>query len=236
MNNYVNTFENNEEITPECNNQFINVKAVKKCPLIPNRIASIRISDNENSINNYSFYQCPRSLSKKKRLNSYRKLRNNYSFDNPERVIYNNNNMNIIPKMKYSCTNNNNNISIVNSKNSFNRQLGTKPTILRYQSKEKKLKRKTSKTLIPNPNMPIVNDRNNSRFDYMESYKDTLENNENENYENIPNENYNYKRFSKYNNGIFNNNKIYHNSYHSINNGGEENDRRIIYLCDSKYN
>ena len=170
-------------------------------------------------------------------VNSYRRIRNNYSFDNQDRVIYDNNdNMNIITKMKYSCTNNNNNISIVNSRDNYRRQFQTKPTILRYQSKEKKPKRKTSKTLIPNPNIPISNSRYRTRYDNMKYNNDCLENNENENYENIPNENYNYNKYLKYNNGIFNNNKIYHNSYHTVNNGEDENEKKIIYLCNSKYN
>ena len=226
--------DNNIEAPEYNNNQVINVRAVKKCPLIPNKIASIKISDNENCINNYSFYQCPRSQSKKKIMNSYRKLRNNYSFDNPDRVLYGSNNMNIIPKMKYSI---NDNISIVND--SYKKHLKLKPTILRYQSKDKKIRNKMSKILIPNPNMSNLNETNNLRFNNTK-YVDSLENKENEDYDNIPSENYdnyndNYNRYKKYNSNIFNNNKIYHNSHHNINEDDETNDKKIIYFCDSKY-
>ena len=229
--------DNNEETREYNNNQVINVRAVQKCPLIPKRIESIKINDNGNSINNYSFYQCPRSLSKTKIMNSYRKVRNNYSFDNQDRVLYGSNNMNIIPKMKYSC--NYNNISIVNTNDSMKKNIKLKPTILRYQSKDRKIKNKMSKMLIPNPNMSNLNERNNMKINNIK-YIDSLENKENDNYNNIPTENYdnyndNYNRYNKYNSNIFNNNKIYHSSHHTINDDEETNDRRIIYLCNSKY-
>ena len=212
------------------NNNNINLKnePVKKYNLIPNKIASIKIIDNDNSYDDK--YNCPRLLSKKNILKSYRRVRNNYSFDNKDKVLYDNNDMESINNFKYSC--NNYNKSIGNINRSLQRNMKLKPTILRYQNKEQKLKNKLL-IKIPNPHMNNINDKNNSRFN------NSFANNENENCQNIDYSNRNmYKKHYKYFNTVYDNYKSNNNNYQNNNNDlkrEKESINRIVYLCDPKY-
>ena len=185
--------------------------------------------NNDNNIINYNeSYKCPRLLSKKKILKSYRRERNNYSFDNKDRMLYDNNNdMDNIKniKMKYSFYKSNHSISNINK--SFKKNMKLKPTIFRHQNRDKKMRNKLI-IRIPNPHMSNVNEKNNFK------YKDPFINNENENYENIDYRNRNnfdkkYKQF----------NTAYENSqspnFTNINKDNETTERRLVYLCEPKY-
>jgi len=118
------------------------------------------------------------------------------------------------------------------------KRMKLKPTILRYQNKRQKLKT----IMIPNPNMPNmpnVNEPNNYRFKIIK-YRDSLEGNENENYENIQYvTNNNYNNYSKIDNSRFN---TYYqdenrcpNFHANTKSNNQLNDDKIVYLCDTKY-
>ena len=106
INNNIN-YENN-------NNAILKNDPAKKYNLIPNKIASIKIVDNDNMNNSDKKYNCPRLLSKKKILKSYRRVRNNYSFDNKDKVLYDINDMENINNFKHSCNNYNKSIGNIN--------------------------------------------------------------------------------------------------------------------------
>lgn len=200
--------------------------------LIPNKIASIRINSKENHMNdNDGEYKYPRLLSRKKILESYRRVRNNYSFDNQDQMLYNeNNDMNDFPRLKIPY---NNNRSICNVNKSFKNNMKLKPTILRLQNKDKKIRNKLI-VRIPNPHMSKFNENHNSRF---ERYNDSFINNENENYENIHNRNNtNYNAdFKQFNTTAYNNwgKKIYSSS-HSLSRNNKINDTSV-YLHEPNY-
>ena len=227
------SFSNNKnKIEPEypnnINNNLID-ESDNNINLIQNKIHSIKMRNNDNNIINYNeSYKCPRLLSKKKILKSYRRERNNYSFDNKDRMLYDNNNdMDNIKniKMKYSFYKSNHSISNINK--SFKKNMKLKPTIFRHQNRDKKMRNKLI-IRIPNPHMSNVNEKNNFK------YKDPFINNENENYENIDYRNRNnfdkkYKQF----------NTAYENSqspnFTNINKDNETTERRLVYLCEPKY-
>ena len=237
INNEINSINNdiNNNINYDNDNNNINLKnePIKKYNLIPNKIASIKIVDNDN-MNNYddNKYNCPRLLSKKKILKSYRRVRNNYSFDNKDKILYNNNDMENIQNFKYSCNNYNNSIGNINR--SIQRNMKLKPTILRYQNnRDNKLKNKLL-IKIPNPHMNNVKEKN------MRFNNHSLANNENENWENVDSSNRNinmYKKNYKFFNTIYDNYKSSNNSYQNNDDLKREKEsiNRIVYLCDPKY-
>ena len=237
-NNINNGFNNdiNNNINYDNDNNNINLKnePIKKYNLIPNKIASIKIVDNDN-MNNYddNKYNFPRLLSKKKILKSYRRVRNNYSFDNKDKVLYDNNDMENIQNFKYSCNNYNNSIGNVNR--SIQRNMKLKPTVLRYQNnnRDKKLKNKLL-IKIPNPHMNNLNEKN------MRFNERSFANNENENCENVDSSNRNinmYKKNYKFFNTVYDNYKANNNSYQNNDDLKREKEsiKRIVYLCDPKY-
>ena len=150
MNEEINNEMNNELNDDEINNEK-NIKKFHKIPKnIPRiKIPSIKSKNNNKNLNNFDPYQCPypypsSSNSRKERVKSYRNLRNNYSFDNQEKCLYNDNNNNDIePQIKYVVLKNNHSISNVNNINkNHKKHMKLKPTLLKFQnqSKDKKLK------------------------------------------------------------------------------------------------
>ena len=232
MNNNCFNSINNDKNYINYDNNNINNEPVKKYNLIPNKIASIKIIDNDNyNDNNYDdkYNYPPRLLSKKKILKSYRRVRNNYSFDNKDKVLYDNNDMGNINNFKYSC--NNYNKSIGNINNNVQRNMKLKPTVLRYQNRDKKLKNKLL-IKIPNPHLNNLNDKNNTRFN------NSFANNENENCENFDYTNRNmYKNNYKFFNTAYGNYKSNNNNYQDNDELKREKEsiNRIVYLCDPKY-
>jgi len=205
-----------EEATPENDGPVPNEKSFKNFNNLPNRVSSIKLLDNTKN-NKY-----PHQISKEKIMRSYTRTRNNYSLDNHNRSLNTNYNVNNMPQLKYSYNQN-------NSMFDYNKKMKLKPTYLnlKLQGPQKKMKNKLSKKLIPNPNL-INFDRNNSR------YHDSLENNENENYGNIP---YPIVNNCKKDKTMYNTNQNFvenydnYKYYESIHNNKE----RKVILYDSKY-
>jgi uncharacterized membrane protein YfhO len=115
------------------------------------------------------------------------------------------------------------------------KRIRLKPTILRYQNKRQKLKT----IMIPNPNMPNMNEPNNYRFKIIK-YRDSLEKNENEDYSNIQyvtHNNYNnYNKIdSRFNTYYQDENRC--PNFHAITKSNNQlnDDNKIVYLCDTKY-
>ena len=219
-----NKIENNKKSYNESINKF-------NYDLIPNKISSIRINSKLNDMNNNErIYKCP-SISKKIILESNKINRNNYSFDNQDRIFYNeNNDINDFPRLKYSCNNNSN---ICNINKSFQNNMKIQPTLLRLHKKDKKLRKKLI-VRIPNPHMSKRNENNISRF---ERYENSFINNENENYSNIPNPfriNYN-EDFKPINNTFYiSKSKTRNPSSQSLGRNNRINDR-LEYLCEPNY-
>lgn len=210
-------------IEPEYNNNNINNnladESFNKLKLIPNRIESLKIGNNDNNIIKYKeSFNGPRLLSKKKILKSYRRQKNNYSFDNKDRMIYDTNDMDNIPKLKYSCYKSKHSINNIN--NSF-KNMKLNPSVLRYQNRDQKMKNKII-IRIPDPHMLKINGRNNSK------YNEPFINNENENYENIDYRNRNHfsGKYKQYN-------TVYNDT--NLNKDDEVKERRLVYLCEPKY-
>ena len=225
----VNEFFYNNEPKPEpeqYNNNIIN-ESVKKFNLIPHKVDSLKLNKENNE------YRCPRLLSKKKILKSYRRARNNYSFDNKENMLYNENDMENIKRMKYSCYDNHSIRNINNNENrSIKKNFKLKPTVLRFQNNDNRLKNKYL-LKIPAPHMSNINDNNNR-------YDDSYINNENENYENIHYSNHNnsYKNYQPFNTAVFhskNSKKMCNNNYDELNRN-ERRNSRVVYLREPKYN
>ena len=221
------TFYNNEpnQDQEQYDDNIIN-ESVKKYNLVPHKVASLKINKDNNE------YRCPRLLSKKKILQSYRRVRNNYSFDNKEKMLYDENDMENARRMKYSCYNNNNHslTNINGSNRSIKKNIKLKPTVLRFQNNNNKLKNKYI-LKIPTPHMGTINDYNNNR------YNDSYNNDENENYENIDYFNHNniYKNYQQFNTAIYKKSKkLYNNNYDEFNQNDRMNNR-VVYLCEPNY-
>ena len=222
--NYINNNSNN--YMRNNNNQIFNMKLSNKCHMIPNK--KPKLKSDINIFKNFKMYKSPSSLSRKGIIKCNKRCRTNYSFDNQNKYFYDNdndNNFNYNPPLKYSSIKNNHNIS--NNNISFKKKLKLKPTILRYQNKKQRLRT----IRIPSPNMPNSNERIYDNYKIM----DSLENNENINYDNIQyqTQNNNNKIYSPINTNFFNQNKICENCHLPKNDFKE--DDRIVYLCDTKY-
>ena len=218
--------ENCLKITKNSNEAF-SLKNSNKCSMIP--IKKPRLKKDINIFKNHSFYKNPISLSKKRVIENYKRTRTNYSFDNQEQYLYQNNNISINPPLKHSSIRSNHSMSNINQ--CLKKKMRLKPTILRYQNKRQKLKT----IMIPNPNMPNVNEPNNYRFKIIK-YRDSLEGNENESYSNIQyvtHNNYN-KIDNRFNTYYQDENRC--PNYHAIAKSNNQlNDNKIVYLCDTKY-
>ena len=238
--NNENINENENEPNPEpeqYNNNAIN-ESVKKFNLIPHKVMSLKINKENNE------FKGPRLLSRKKILKSYKRVRNNYSFDNRDKMLYNENDMENVKPMKYSVYNNHNNYSplnINNRNNSIKKNMKLKPTVLRCHNNDKKLKNKLL-IKIPNPHMPTINVKN------LDRYNDTYINDENENYENIDYSNTNlnnYKNYRQFNTAMYFSKKpkkMNNNNYNELNReeDTDENDdnvinKRVVYICEPNY-
>ena len=208
-------------------NEAFSLKNSNKCSMIP--IKKPRLKKDINIFKNHSFYKNPISLSKKRVIENYKRTRTNYSFDNQEQYLYQNNNISINPPLKHSSIRSNHSMSNINQ--CLKKKMRLKPTILRYQNKRQKLKT----IMIPNPNMPNVNEPNNYRFKIIK-YRDSLEGNENESYSNIQyvtHNNYN-KIDNRFNTYYQDENRC--PNYHAIAKSNNQlNDNKIVYLCDTKY-
>jgi endogenous inhibitor of DNA gyrase (YacG/DUF329 family) len=222
--------ENCLKIVKNSNDSF-SLKNSKKCSMIP--IKKPRLKKDINIFKNHSFYKNPISLSKKREIANYKRNRTNYSFDNQDRYLYPNNNININPPLKLSSIRNNHSMSNINQ--CLKKRMKLKPTILRYQNKRQKLKT----IMIPNPNMPNMNEPNNYRFKIIK-YRDSLEKNENEDYSNIQyvtHNNYNnYNKIdSRFNTYYQDENRC--PNFHAITKSNNQlnDDNKIVYLCDTKY-
>lgn len=220
--------ENCLKITKNSSNAFsLKNTNSNKCSMIP--IKKPRLKKDINIFKNHSFYKNPISLSKKRVIANYKRNRTNYSFDNQEQYLYQNNNISINPPLKHSSIRSNHSMSHINQ--CLKKKMRLKPTILRYQNKRQKLKT----IMIPNPNMPNVNEPNNYRFKIIK-YRDSLEGNENENYSNIQyvtHNNYN-KIDNRFNTYYQDENRC--PNYHAITKSNNQlNDNKIVYLCDTKY-
>ena len=217
------------------NNDSFSLKNSQKCSMIP--IKKPRLKKDINIFKNHSIYKNPISLSKKREIANYKRARTNYSFDNQDKYLYPNNNIRINPPLKYSSIRSNHSMSNINQ--CLKKRIRLKPTILRYQNKRQKLKT----IMIPNPNMPNMNEPNNYRFKIIK-YRDSLEGNENENenenYENIQYVTHNnYNNYNKIDNSRFN---TYYqdenrcpNFHANTKSNNQLNDDKIVYLCDTKY-
>ena len=218
--------ENCLKITKNSNEAF-SLKNSNKCSMIP--IKKPRLKKDINIFKNHSFYINPISLSKKRVIENYKRTRTNYSFDNQEQYLYQNNNISINRPLKHSSIRSNHSMSNINQ--CLKKKMRLKPTILRYQNKRQKLKT----IMIPNPNMPNVNEPNNYRFKIIK-YRDSLEGNENESYSNIQyvtHNNYN-KIDNRFNTYYQDENRC--PNYHAIAKSNNQlNDNKIVYLCDTKY-
>jgi len=218
--------ENCLKITKNSNEAF-SLKNSNKCSMIP--IKKPRLKKDINIFKNHSFYKNPISLSKKRVIENYKRTRTNYSFDNQEQYLYQNNNISINRPLKHSSIRSNHSMSNINQ--CLKKKMRLKPTILRYQNKRQKLKT----IMIPNPNMPNVNEPNNYRFKIIK-YRDSLEGNENESYSNIQyvtHNNYN-KIDNRFNTYYQDENRC--PNYHAIAKSNNQlNDNKIVYLCDTKY-
>ena len=221
------SFYNNEpKPEPEqYNNEIIN-ESVKKYNLIPHEVDSLKINRENNE------YRCPRLLSKKKILKSYRRARNNYSFDNKEKMLFDENDMENIKRMKYSCYDNHSITNVNNANRSIKKNFKLKPTVLRFQNNDNRLKKKYI-LKIPAPHLPSINDNNNR-------YNDSYINDENENYENINYSNHNnsYKNYQQFNTAVFhskNSKKVCNNNYDELNRN-ERRNSRVVYLCEPMNN
>ena len=244
FNNEINDEANNEipdEINNDLNDNINKDKKLKKCHLIPIKIPSIKLKNSDTNLNNFEPFTSPPScVSRKEKIKSYRRLRNNYSFDNQDKCLYdndnnNNNDIKNAPKIKYCVLRNNHSISNVNK--NYKKHMKLKPTYLKLQNRDKEKKLKKLITIrIPNPHMVNINDRNNSRFENIK-YNDSLENNENENYENVQldrRNKYNNQYFKQFNTAIYNEPQKYQRNCHIFTCDNGLNDR-MVYLCDSKY-
>ena len=218
--------ENCLKITKNSNEAF-SLKNSNKCSMIP--IKKPRLKKDINIFKNHSFYKNPISLSKKRVIENYKRTRTNYSFDNQEQYLYQNNNISINPPLKHSSIRSNHSMS--NIYQCLKKKMRLKPTILRYQNKRQKLKT----IMIPNPNMPNVNEPNNYRFKIIK-YRDSLEGNENESYSNIQYVIHNnYKKIDNPFNTYYQDENRCPN-YHAIAKSNNQlNDNKIVYLCDTKY-
>ena len=218
--------ENCLKITKNSNEAF-SLKNSNKCSMIP--IKKPRLKKDINIFKNHSFYKNPISLSKKRVIENYKRTRTNYSFDNQEQYLYQNNNISINPPLKHSSIRSNHSMSNINQ--CLKKKMRLKPTILRYQNKRQKLKT----IMIPNPNMPNVNEPNNYRFKIIK-YRNSLEGNENESYSNIQYVTHNnYKKIDNPFNTYYQDENRCPN-YHAIAKSNNQlNDNKIVYLCDTKY-
>ena len=192
---------NNMSITqPKNKKQILSLKKyIKKYPVIPNRIS-------KNSLNkNNSFCRTKRSLSRKRNIENFLKIRKNqnHSFDNQQRYYYDNNEKDedIVFHLRYVNRRSNN--STNNDKN-YNKRAKLKQTFLKLKNNNKPvLNSKFAKVKYPIPN-PIsyqynLKEGKNSKYNNYRYYEGYCENKENKNILNIPclTENYFEKNNSK---------------------------------------
>jgi hypothetical protein len=193
---------NNMSVTqPKYKKQNLSVtKYVKKYPVIPNRFSK------NNSSRNNSLCNEKKIVSRKKTIENFLKRRKNFSFDNQDRYVNkNDNDEDIVFHLKYVNRKGNNSIS--NDRN-YNKRAKLKQTFLKLKNNNiPNLKTKIAKYKIPNPLVNQLNQfnlksKNAHKYNNYRYYEGNAENNENQNYSNLPLQigNYYEKNYFNYNN------------------------------------
>ena len=219
---YMNNFQNNIKVqipTKEDINEEINMsvtqpknikqtlsmkKYIKKYPIIPNRLSKNSISRNS------SFCDNKRALTRRREIENFLKRRKNYSFDNQDRTVFNNEkDEDVVFHLKYVNKKRNNSI---NNDRNYNKRAKLKQTFLKLKNNNiPNLKTKIAKYQIPNPLMHQYNlkEKNSQRYNINRYDDENIENKENSNYLNIQNQigNYFEKNYFKLNNINMNENK-----------------------------
>ena len=219
---YMNNFQNNIKVqipTKEDINEEINMsvtqpknikqtlsmkKYIKKYPIIPNRLSKNSISRNN------SFCDNKRALTRRREIENFLKRRKNYSFDNQDRTVFNNEKEDdVVFHLKYVNKKRNNSI---NNDRNYNKRAKLKQTFLKLKNNNiPNLKTKIAKHQIPNPLMHQYNlkEKNSQRYNINRYDDENIENKENSNYLNIQNQigNYFEKNYFKLNNINMNENK-----------------------------
>ena len=219
---YMNNFQNNIKVqipTKEDINEEINMsvtqpknikqtlsmkKYIKKYPIIPNRLSKNSISRNN------SFCDNKRALTRRREIENFLKRRKNYSFDNQDRTVFNNEkDEDVVFHLKYVNKKRNNSI---NNDRNYNKRAKLKQTFLKLKNNNiPNLKTKIAKYQIPNPLMHQYNlkEKNSQRYNINRYDDENIENKENSNYLNIQNQigNYFEKNYFKLNNINMNENK-----------------------------
>ena len=197
----INNISNMSVTQPKNKKQNLSMKKyVKKYPVIPNRLSK------NNSSNNNSFYNDKKIVSRQKTIENFLKRRKNFSFDNQNRYINtNDNDEDVVFHLKYVNRKGNNSI---NNDRNYNKRAKLKQTFLKLKNKNiPNLKTKIAKYKIPNPLLNQLNQynlkgKNVPKYNNYRYYEGNAENNENQNYANLPLQNGNYfeKNYFNYNN------------------------------------
>ena len=205
------------------NKQKSCAKNSKKINMIPNKKPKLKVDILYKKL---IIYKTPRSLSKKMTKDTIKRCKSNYSFDSHEKLLYKNNKINITPLIKNSIINSYSMNKCIdeNSKKNIN------PSIQGYHNK----KRKLNTIKIPSQNFTKANGRNDFKLDNIK-YTELSENNENENYINMPcrTQKCYTKLYNPFSAAFYhNNNKIYHkNQLDSKDNKFKD---KLGNLCDIK--